>query len=280
MSRTLPRFSKPPLVETLLSVQFAPLSGLRMVDFGLFWLDVKEEFPIVEERQPIAPAFERFDTQGYHVAPIQWQIGGNLPLPRVWYRSPTTLENGQGGIQLQRDRFIHGWARTRPGAAEYPTYTKNRANFVKYFKKFEDHIRKHGLGQLAINQCEVTYVNQIPISHEAGAVHAAARRCFPQLSGDRASSFQPQADRITYTAAFPIQNNLGRLHVLIHGPLETPDARNIIEFRLTARGMPAERGPDQALAWLDLGHEWIVNGFYDLTSPDMHGEWEYVDEHQ
>jgi hypothetical protein len=42
-------FECPPVVETVLSLQFEKLSAMRAVHFGVFWLRVREEFPKTEE---------------------------------------------------------------------------------------------------------------------------------------------------------------------------------------------------------------------------------------
>jgi hypothetical protein len=47
-----------------------------------------------------------------------------------------------------------------------------------------------------------------------------------------------------------------------------------VQLRLTARGLPDGQDLDGVLAWMDLGREWIVRGFADITSPSAHALWE------
>ncbi len=42
---TRPSFERPPVIEVVLSAQFAPLSELRVPHLGLLWNDYKSEFP-------------------------------------------------------------------------------------------------------------------------------------------------------------------------------------------------------------------------------------------
>ena len=42
---------------------------------------------------------------------------------------------------------------------------------------------------------------------------------------------------------------------------------------LTARVMPNGDTVDRAMKALDLGHEWVVLGFEDLTTAEMHKHW-------
>jgi hypothetical protein len=51
------------------------------------------------------------------------------------------------------------------------------------------------------------------------------------------------------------------------------DAKEILQLNLTARGKPESSTLQHLLDWLDLGHEWIVNGFTDFTTKAMHDHW-------
>jgi hypothetical protein len=47
----------------------------------------------------------------------------------------------------------------------------------------------------------------------------------------------------------------------------------MFRFTLTARGQPLGTGLAGVLEFLDLGREWIVTGFDELTTPEMHRLW-------
>jgi len=47
-----------------------------------------------------------------------------------------------------------------------------------------------------------------------------------------------------------------------------------VQLRLTARGAPDTPDLDGVLAWMDVGREWIVRGFADITSPSAHALWQ------
>ena len=50
----LPDYEHPPLVEVVLSVQFAELQGYRTVHAGLLWEDkFRKAYPIVAEQPPL-----------------------------------------------------------------------------------------------------------------------------------------------------------------------------------------------------------------------------------
>jgi len=53
-------FEDPPVVETVLSLQFERLTAIQTVHLGLFWHRVKRRFPKTEERPALPQAIERF----------------------------------------------------------------------------------------------------------------------------------------------------------------------------------------------------------------------------
>ena len=56
---TLAVFDNPPVVETVLSLQFEELSAMQVAHLGLFWRKVKDRFPKTEARPALAPIIER-----------------------------------------------------------------------------------------------------------------------------------------------------------------------------------------------------------------------------
>ena len=119
--RTLPDYEEPPVIETVLGVQFSPLKPFTTRVFGFYRELVKEQFPHFEIQDPIIPAVEEFGVT--RTFPIGVQVV-SAPDFRCWYidESETRL------IQLQKDRFIHNW---------------RKVNFVSYkfsYKSFEVHI--------------------------------------------------------------------------------------------------------------------------------------------
>ncbi len=279
MAFGMPKFLRPPVVETLLSVQFEPLAQMRVTDYGLFWKRIRDEFPVVQEHPPIPAIIESVETQPMVINPMQWRIGGEFPPPRVWYRSnpENSSDAGEHGIQLQKDRFMQNWMRPGLGdnSGRYPSYESNRADFVKYLTLFKKYLAENNLGELVPNQCEVTYVNRIAVPNERGALHAACAECFPGLTLKNSTDFLPRSDRVMSVVSFPIQQDMGWLHVQIHGPVRLMTGESAIDFRLTARGAPRASEGDPVMEWLDLGREWVVRGFHCLTSATMHQKWGY-----
>jgi hypothetical protein len=66
---------------------------------------------------------------------------------------------------------------------------------------------------------------------------------------------------------------LGRLHASISPGFLRPAGSPIFVLNLTARGAPIGSGLAAVRAFADLAHEWIVRGFADLTTQEMHQAW-------
>ena len=57
----LPDFQFPPLVETVLSLQFKPLERFSSLHFGLLWHQFRGNFPLIEEHFSLPVARESFE---------------------------------------------------------------------------------------------------------------------------------------------------------------------------------------------------------------------------
>jgi len=93
-------------------------------------------------------------------------------------------------------------------------------------------------------------------------------------SGEFSGDFLPKPEAVQIAASFLMPDDRGRLRVSLQPVMRTADRKEIMQLNLIARGAPASNDLGAILEWFDLGHEWIVRGFTDLTSPKMHGIWQ------
>ena len=89
-----------------------------MVHAGLYWNDIRSEYPKASEQAPIPPAFETFGTKPMLTSSIQIQAMLVPPVPRLWFET----DDGEHLVQLQQDRLLHNWRKRSPGM-EYPPMT-------------------------------------------------------------------------------------------------------------------------------------------------------------
>lgn len=265
----LPDYQDPPLVETVLSIQFRPLQGFSLVHVGPLWHQFRDTFPLIEEYPPLEAARETFGQP----APTRMEvtIEEKPPLPRVWFLNESKTEL----IQVQPDRFIHNWRRTGSELTTYPRYERVREKFRDEVRGFQQFLSDEMLGPIDIDQCEVTYVNHIEPSqawHRHGQLEAVLRTWTV-----RGLSFLPEAEDTRIHQRFVIRSDsghpLGRLYVSLVPAWKAEEQSPIFILKLTARGFPINEGIEGAFAFFDLGREWIVKGFTDMTTTDMHRVW-------
>ncbi len=261
----LPEFRKPPLAETVLSLQFEPLPGLTTAHVGLLWEWFRQQFPVIEEHAPLPPVFEKFG----HPSPLQVEVtfDERPPVPRVWFLN----EAGSELIQVQPDRFIHNW-RKMEGLEPYPRYEPIRDKLRDEVKVLEAFLREEKIGNIAVNQCEITYVNHIDPASEWER-HGEVEKTFVMCSRLSSASFLPEPEDVAMRMRFVIPdaqgNPIGRLHAVVQPAWKKSDSSPIFALNLTARGAPIGEGIEGAFAFFDLGRNWIVNGFVDLTAPGL-----------
>jgi uncharacterized protein (TIGR04255 family) len=261
----LPDFEEPPVVETVLSVQFEPLTDMRTAHLGLLWEKFRTNFPKTEERPTLERAFEQFPDTPRTRLGLQLQTYENPPVPRLWF----VTTHGNEMIQVQPDRFIKNWRKEGPEEI-YPHYEKIKASFERDFATFQEFATANDLGTPRANQCEVTYVNHILSGHGWDSF-GDVDKVF--------SSWKSPVDRIPGTvedlrvhARFVIPGDdgapVGRLHVEIQPAFRPSDNKAMYVFQLTARGQMGD-----SFEFFDLGRRWIVKSFAALTDPRMHKVW-------
>jgi uncharacterized protein (TIGR04255 family) len=266
-----PDFDEPPVVETVLSVQFEPLIEMRTAHLGLLWEKYRPNFPKTEERPGLGPVFEQFPEAPRTRLGLELQTYENPPVPRLWF----ITTQGNEMIQVQPDRFIRNWRKEGEGET-YPRYEKNKASFERDFAAFREFVAEYHLGTPRVNQCEVTYVNHI-LSGQGWDSFGDVDKVF--------SFWRPPVDRIPGNAEdlraytrFVIPGDgatpAGRLHVEIQPAFRPSDNKAMYVFHLTARGQVGE-----SFEFFDLGREWIVKSFAALTTPRMHEVWKRKDRH-
>jgi uncharacterized protein (TIGR04255 family) len=191
-------------------------------------------------------------------------------MPRVLFinRERTKL------LQLQKDRFFHNWRKVGEGDI-YPRFEQMLETFGENFHAFSSVIEELNLGPVIINQCEISYINQIVIPN-----HEKTFDVFSSLFGPSgfASALegldQPEDLRFLVRYIIPGKTGapVGRLTVSAE-PAWRIDGALIIHLTLTARGLPDSVDFSDAVDFLAQGRLHIVRAFADLTTSNMHRVW-------
>ncbi len=264
----LPEFERPPVSEVAISVEFSGIDSWRAGHAGLYWRRIKSEYPASETQPPLPSQIERFDERSPQGPVISMGIV-DPNSARFWFLSG----DGTKLVQVQRDRFIINWRKVT-GTEVYPRYeSEMRPRLEREWRQFEDFIGEEQLGSLAVQQCDITYINDIP-QGEGWETLSDSLTLFSPWWGNTSGGFLPPPESVNVTGSFLMPSQRGRLHFATQNVIRYRDQRQVVQLRLTARGKPEMVDLQGVLRWLDLGHEWIVRAFADLTSPTAHALWD------
>lgn len=272
MSDNLPAFRKPPVVEVALSVAFEPMPLLQPL-IPLFWDDFyRDDLPDLDMVAAVNPQIEQFGEARARGLQVRFELH-EQPIPsRFWFKD----NSGHNLLQLQQDWIARNWRRQEDGE-EYPRYPSIRDPFEKDLANLQDFVRARGLPEPKPVQCEVVYVNHI-VAGDAWSDWSElsdVMRCWSDVTTE---GFLPRIEESTLSAQYliaPDNGPVGRLHVELSPATRKSDNAKLFVLTLTARGEPRSADMDGLLAFHDLGHEWIVRGFTDLTTERMHEKWEH-----
>lgn len=141
-----PKFNHPPIVEKLMGVQFMPLEGWSAPHFGLFWQEIRNDFPTFSVQPPLLSSAREFSPEEFI---------------RCWFFHNTDKKI----IQVQRDRFLYNWQKPAD-YEEYPHYESIRPEFEKAWHKFTQFLADNEISDPVIEQYEITYINHFERGRE------------------------------------------------------------------------------------------------------------------
>ncbi len=259
-------FERPPVAETILGVQFAPLEGFTLPYVALLWSRFRDRYPNHEVKPPLSPVVEELSGP-----PRPTTIGIELtsdPSARFWFIDVTSTQL----IQVQRDRFIRNWRKGPPPHDVYPRYDDLRPRFEQDWQTFLHFLTQEQLAIPAVNQCEVTYVNHVELGAGWNSL-GEAHKVLTLLRQPPSGGLLPNPEALVVHARYVMPERRGRLYVECQPAIRRHDGKQVMQLTLTARGRPASSDLRSIVEWFDLGHDWIVHGFVDITTPVMHELW-------
>lgn len=260
-SDELPKFDSPPVIETVLSVQFKPLTNFSSILIGVFWKNYLESgWDSFNQVSPLSDQFERFGKdKKWSIGAAQIMIGsGSFP-----HRIQILRNDGQRMLQIQNSRFILNWKKAK---GEYPSYDELLSEFLSYYEKFVKFAQENNLGEIQHNQWEVTYVNHIPLGEMWNTISEISE-VLPWVLPPATDVLNQIPDDYACRWALSIDENLGRLHIdLKRVRVESEDGPEVLNLNLTARGpIDVESGIDMNTGF-NIGHNSIVQSFDSIIS--------------
>lgn len=255
----LPEYDRPPVIEVVTGVQFDAIANWNVVNSGIYWQRIRNEYPNADETSLLADQIEHFG--GERATESRVSLSVKPQMPRMWFVD----QPGNWLIQVQASRFLHNW-RTVSEDDEYPRYPEVSRRFFNAWNDFVNFCDESDLGPPQVNQLELSYINHV-IAGEGWSNLAHVGDVFPDLLWRAGERYLPTPESIAWRSAFTLPEQVGRLHVSVRSGKRKSDDRPVLLCDLTARGMHSAQ---QSIAgWFDLAHQWIVRGFADLTDDNI-----------
>jgi uncharacterized protein (TIGR04255 family) len=265
----LPDFKSPPLTEVVLGAQFDVIPGFLTPHLGLIWQHFRGKFPHIEEQPPLLPVFETFGSNPQFAASFQLNIRPDPPRLIFINESRTEL------LQVQKDRFLHNWRKFGAGD-DYPRFERMLQTFESGFTTYVDAIVDAGLPRPVPNQCEVTYINQIPVP-EGQSLSELSADLFGQHTGNLILADLGEAEDLRFMIRYVIRDEAGEPYgrmIASAEPARRLDGQLIVQLTMTARGRPLSPTMGGVVDFFMKGRAGVVRGFAHLTGPKMHKIWE------
>lgn len=248
-----PAKRRPPVAEVALGVQFSKALPLGIVELGLLAREFAEWYPTVLEQPPLPRAVEL--AQALAQSPDQ---EFSLYPPRLWLIST----QNDALVQIQSDRFILNWRRTRV-ESDYPGFPWVKGAFLLELDRFLAFLKSRNIEPPAFELCELTYVNHFPAG-DGWSSHAEAGLIFqgiemPKLPGGLVA--EDAVVRFRYAVRDADHAFLGRVHFNV-----TPGVAAglpIYVLNLMGRGVVS----DDIAQTVDACHVWLAAAFKGLTLP-------------
>jgi uncharacterized protein (TIGR04255 family) len=253
------KYKNPPINELIIGAYFdQPILPLRSEHIGLFWSEVRSEFPKIQQQPELALPI---------VGPtLGVQIGFTdepYPMPRFWLVS----EDDSILMQIQKNAFVLNWRKR--DLDEYPHFEFVKATFDKYFALYSSFIKKElEVDRLNIQIAELTYSNLIE-STQYWSDPRDTPRVFPAISiPDPGIAIEGKPD-FNYLTAYKLASDLTLQVAVRNGRKPTEAGKAVLVFEFRALGALGTASKIDADKWYDRAHDAIGRCFTAMTSPDI-----------
>ncbi|MEE8553791.1 MAG: TIGR04255 family protein [Desulfobacterales bacterium] len=253
----LPSYKKPPINEVVCGVRFNASDRLYIPHIGLLWNKFRGDYPHLQHVPPLAA----------RTGQLLIDLATGVPIPRVWFINEADDEL----IQFQSDGFYLNWRRRE---RDYPRYEYIIENFEKVVNIIEGFYEEYKLGSIEPIEYELTYINHIPKGQGWESIEDLPR-VFSNLNWAQIEGqFLPRPDGTAWDVVFLLPDGKGRLIVSQKHGVRKEDQVPVLFLELKVLGIDNSVKKSGIRDWFDISHEWIVRGFADITTPEIHELWE------
>lgn len=245
-------------------MQFSPPSGYQQILAGEVWNLYRGKYPQVQEHPPLPPSFEIFGLPNAVTMPSQITFFEGGRHDRFWFLRP----EGDELIQFQQDRLLHNWRKVGDETNPYPRFESMIDQFRGELNGLQQYVNGLFPQMLAINQCEMSYINHIPLNKAENAKASDWLRFLTFADHD------PEGFSVAFGEVFRDHSGNPQGRLICEATLMVrPNGQPIIVFTLTVRGKPIGVDIESALNFMAKGRDLIVCRFAELTTDVAHKLW-------
>lgn len=261
-----PHFRRPPIFEQAISVNFERLRDYSIVDPGLFFKEIADQFPVAETGPRFQASIELFEGRPAHGT---LTVTPDLQLPRAIFRN---LDSGEL-VQIQDDSFVFNWVRPVDGAP-YPRFERTSSRFWEYYEKWSAFVQHLHGANLELRQCEMTNVNIIPVKDFGDDFEHMCHvfKIDPFAWNVRGLIAETYIRRRVHRMVDDNGEPIGRLHSVIT-PAFNDTGEKIFQFDLTARSAPDISNEEEARLFFERAHVMINSAFLASVTDEMRVFW-------
>ena len=256
-SGPLPSYKNPPVNEVVCGMRFNTPDKLRIPHIGLLWERFRADYPIIQHAAPIA------SVKGEMLV----DLTTGMPLPRVWFINKSDDQL----VQFQFDRFYFNWRRRQN---DYPRYDHVIKNFESVLNNIALFFDEFEFGKLSPVEYELSYINHIPKGQGWNTIDDLSKIFLDYTWKKTKDRFLPKPQKVTWNKEFLLPEKKGHLIVSLKQAIRTEDKVPLLVLELKTRGINESEKIEGIREWFDLAHEWIVQGFTDLTISKIQKIWE------
>jgi uncharacterized protein (TIGR04255 family) len=267
------KYGAPPVVETVLGVQFGAIPGFTAAHAGCFWqtalANESDDWrnATLKEAVRLEDRIENLG-EGASFGRVALQLRSADESNRVQIISA----NQEHMIQVQDTRLIYNW-RKRTEQGQYPTYDVLRPRFDIVYRRFADYVANFGFNSPEENQWEVTYDNHIPKKQLWNDMRDWSALLPSLYAPEPLEQISSGLETMSGSWTYRLRPNSGRLYVQVRHA-QTPERVEVLSLELTARGPIDDKRELTLDAGLSLGHDAIVSTFDRMTSASAHQHWD------
>ena len=256
VDETIVEFERPPVSEVIFGIGFQEPNGFREPHFGLFWDQIRREFPNSEVREPIVPLAQ----EG-----VQFEF---VPAPKQRHFFRTA--DGSQLVQVQSNRFLYNWIKTQE-TEHYPRYGNVYPRFLELKRAFGTFLEAHGFGSPIVRELRLEYLNHIP-KGAAWKSPADVQKLFPDFRLQRRGrSFLLSPLSFNIVVRYPMDRDGTRLDVSLRTGLR--EVQEVISLQLSVIGRVESPSENEMQQWFDRARLVIDRSFVDLSSKQAQRIW-------